>query len=293
MTKMRLSPVLLWDGNHQVLSRKFELHQKTGNLIEFAKRLKVWDVDEIIVLNIASNYDSDRHDATTQKRFCQIIREVSQDCFAPLVAGGGIDSVASIDDAVRAGADRVIINSAAYSNIELIRQASAVFGSQAIIGGIDVRKKGCAFKTYSAAGKKEQPLSPLEWATQLQDAGVGEILLQSIDDDGAGAGFNLELIKSICEALRVPVVALGGAGCPNDFKSAIEAGASAAAASNLFVFKELSYANIKTELSKNLDTRDCNLFDFHAVRQMAEQENTAESKEKSLWNLLDGTGLME
>ena len=117
--------------------------------------------------------------------------------------------------------------------------------------------------------------------------------MQSIDQDGLGNGYNLELIKSVCMASKIPVVALGGARSGNDFKSVIEVGAGSAAASNLFVFNELSYPKIKTELSQNCNTRNCTLFDFHAIRQKARQESTLESQERSLWSLLDGSGLME
>ncbi|WP_417613180.1 HisA/HisF-related TIM barrel protein [Owenweeksia hongkongensis] len=293
MTNIRLTPVLLWDGSHQVLSRNFKFHQKTGNLIDFAGRLKVWDVDEIIVLNIAPYYNSNLDKIESHKKFCEVISEISQDCFAPLIAGGGLNSVSSIDDIIHAGADRVIINSAAYSNLELVTQAAKVLGSQAIIGGIDVRKEGTAFKTYSNAGTEEQSLNPVDWAVTLQEAGAGEILVQSIDQDGLGNGYDLEIIEKIRIPLEVPIVALGGARSSNDFKRVIEIGASSAAASNLFVFNELSYPKIKTELSQSCNTRHCSLFDFHAVRQKANQESTTESQERSLWSLLDNSGLME
>ncbi|WP_412557512.1 HisA/HisF-related TIM barrel protein [Thalassospira sp. MIT1370] len=294
MTQKRVTPVLLWDGTHHVLSRDFNRHQRTGNLLEFAKRLKVWDVDEIVILNISSYRNSHpfRNNISDLTNLCKLVREVSENCFAPLIVGGGIRDIREIHSIFQSGADRVLLNSSTHRNIEIVSNAAKVFGSQAIIAGIDVKLEGHEHVVYSEGRTVPESCPPLEWARTLQEAGAGEILLQSIDRDGTTFGYDLPIIKAMRNVIDIPLMALGGAGTHDDFRLAIEAGADAAAAANLFTFSELSYPKVKDAITSKVDTRSSNFFDFQAVKRKAEKELSSASKESALWNMLDETGLM-
>jgi imidazoleglycerol phosphate synthase cyclase subunit len=248
----RLIPVLLLKNGLIVRSQLFDVHQSIGNPMHTVRRLSNWNVDELVLLDISTE---DRHDLRRDDLQVQysastllgLLPEIAKLCFMPLAVGGRIRSMEDMRERFSRGADKCVINSEAFRNPELIQQGSQAYGAQAIVVSIDVlRGSNGDAEVYIDGGKTPTGRSPVEWALECERLGAGEILLNSIDRDGAGGGYDLELIESVCEAVSIPVIACGGAGCYEDFVPAItQAGASAAAAANIFNFYELAYPNAK------------------------------------------------
>jgi cyclase len=163
----------------------------------------------------------------------------------PLTIGGGVTQLSQCRDLLRAGADKVLINTAAYDNPSLIREASRAFGTQCVVAGVDVREGVC----YAECGRRRTPLDPVAWSRKLEDLGAGEILLTSIERDGTMQGYAYDLIAQVSSAVGIPVIASGGAGSYSDMHAAILAGASAVAAASIFHFTEQTPLEAKRYLA--------------------------------------------
>jgi cyclase len=180
-----------------------------------------------------------------------ILDEVSKTCFMPLTWGGGIRTLDDIRTRISRGADKITLNTAAFQTPDLITQASKVFGSQAVVVSIDVlRHDDGRLEVFVDGGKQATGLDPADWAKQVEALGAGEILVNSIDRDGTGAGYDIDLIKNVAAATTLPVIALGGVGRYEHYADGIKAGASAVAAANIWHFKELSDRGGKRALAK-------------------------------------------
>jgi len=261
MLKNRLIPVLLLKNGLLVRSEKFSIHQVIGNPIHEVKRFNEWNVDELIYLDITedSNYDIRRSDTKTKEMISpiEILNEVSKSCFMPLTWGGKITNVEQMRQLFANGADKIAINSEAFRNNNLITQGAAMFGSQAIVVSIDVF---CdidnKYEVFIDGGKTPTGMQPREWAVIAEKMGAGEILLQSINRDGIGSGYDLKLIGDISNAVKIPVIACSGVGDYRHYAQGINAGASAVAAANIWHFKELSDRNAKRAMEKaNINIR--------------------------------------
>jgi cyclase len=167
-----------------------------------------------------------------------VLTEIASECFMPVTYGGGVRDVGAIRQVLSTGIEKVAINSYAIENPDFVRAAAEKYGSSTIVVSIDVRKKMFGrYEVFSHGGKKGTSLDPVEFATTMEKMGAGEILLTAIDRDGTQEGYNLELIKSVTDAVGIPVVACGGAGKVDDFRAAVkEAGASACAAGSMVVY---------------------------------------------------------
>lgn len=253
MLKKRLIPVLFLKNGLIVRSQEFSDFREFGNPIGQLERLNDWVADELIYIDITreGDYDlkRDDHKIKVENDVISILREISKQCFMPLTFGGRIKS---FDDAARFitnGADKVVINSAAYSNPKLITQVANHFGSQCAVIGIDVRFENGRHTLYIDQGKVKTPEDPCDWAKRAADCGAGEIFLNSIDRDGTANGFDLVIIDKICKAVNIPVIVCGGAGSFEDFAEVFRTTqASAVAAGNIFNFMENAYVRAKKYL---------------------------------------------
>lgn len=227
--RKRVIPVLLIDGNRRLVKTvKFGERTYVGDPFNVVRLFNEKEVDEIVVLDI---------DASAQGRAPDfgLIRELSSECFMPLAYGGGITELAHCEELNRAGVEKYVLGHGAL-NHDLVRAVSRDIGSQAVVACVDVQGQGGAARCMTRSASAATGKTPLQLCRELQDLGVGEIILQSIDRDGMRGGYDLDLIGQVANALSVPVVALGGAGQAQHLAQGLHAGASAAASGSTFVF---------------------------------------------------------
>lgn len=208
---------------------KFEDPKYVGDPINAIKIFNEKEIDELVFLDIT---------ATRENRApnFELISKIAGECFMPFAYGGGIRNIEDIKKLFSIGVEKAVINTYGFLNPEFIRQAAKKFGSQSIVVSIDVKRNENRREVMINNGKKGTGISPQDAARKMEEMGAGEILLNSVDNDGAMSGYDLELIKEVSESVNIPVIACGGAGKIADFKSAIDAGASAVAAGSMFVF---------------------------------------------------------
>jgi len=230
MLKTRVIPVLLLRGSGLVKGNKFKDHKYVGDPINAVKIFNDKEVDELVFLDIEAT------EKNTGPNF-ELLEDIATEAFIPFAYGGGITSKAQAVRLFKLGVEKVIINSAAFENPQLIKELSAGFGAQSVVVCIDVKKNFWGkYDVFVRNGKVKTKLSPIEYAKRIQDLGAGELIVSSIDKDGTNSGYDLELLKSITDQVNVPVVALGGARNLDDFKQAVsQANVSAVAAGDMFV----------------------------------------------------------
>ncbi|MEE1867160.1 AglZ/HisF2 family acetamidino modification protein [Pseudomonas auratipiscis] len=231
MYRARVIPCLLVRDNGLVKTRKFKDAVYIGDPVNAVRIFSDKEVDEIVVLDIDASREG-------REPNYELIEEMAGEAFMPMAYGGGIRTIDQVRKLIRSGIEKVVINSAAAESMDVIRQAAELFGSQAVVGAVDVRKT--LFGGYRVVVKSasvEIKVSLDEHVQRLVNAGVGEIFLNSVDRDGMMAGYDIGLIQSVSEKVNVPVVACGGAGTPEHLAQAVkEGGASAVAAGSMFVF---------------------------------------------------------
>ena len=255
MLKVRVVPCLLLMNGQLVRSEKFVEHQVIGYPVHEVARFNEWAVDELVYLDISRDdgYDVGRDDHKVRD-LCgpiEILDHLSRTCFVPLTFGGRIESVDDMHARFTHGADKIAVNTAAFDSPGLVTAGARRFGSQAIVVSIDVvRHDDGRLEVFVDRGRRATGAHPTEWAHEAEARGAGEILLQSIDRDGTGRGYDVDLVASVSDAVDIPVVALGGVGNYEHFAKAVTAGASAVAAANIFHFKELSDRNAKRALQR-------------------------------------------
>lgn len=245
MLKKRLIPVLLLQNGLLVRSHLFKVHQVIGNPVYEVQRFNEWNVDELIYLDITVDdcYDlrRDDHKLKGLNDPLSILDAISKSCFMPLTWGGRIRSVEDMRERIGRGADKIAINTGAFRTPNLITDGSKLFGSQAIVVSIDVmRYPDGDCEVFIDGGRTRTGMKPEDWARQVEDLGAGEILLQSIDRDGTGRGYDLELVHTVASSTSIPIIVCGGVGRYEHYTDGIRAGASAVAAANIWHFKELA-----------------------------------------------------
>jgi cyclase len=233
MLKTRIIPTLLWKDHGLVKGVGFDSWRRVGTVLPSIKVYSTREVDELMLVDITATIEGRGPD-------CESVAELSAECFVPLTVGGGIRTIEDIRDLLRAGADKVSINSAAYAQPKLVREAAARFGSQCIVASIDARRQpDGGLVCVSHSGTHPQDRHPGEWARELERLGAGEIVVTSVERDGTMQGYDLELVGAVASAVRIPVIASGGAGNPAHLLEALRAGgASAVAAASMFHFTE-------------------------------------------------------
>lgn len=253
MKKKRLIPVLLLKDGFLVQSRSFSTYRNLGNPVTATKRLNAWGPDEIIYLDISKsdNYDLRRDDIKHPNRnnFLDILEDVARVTFAPITIGGKVRALRDVEQRLRKGADKVSINTKALEEPRFITEMANEFGSQCVVVSMDVKIIDGEHRVMAHGGMKEMRYDPVEWAHIVQNSGAGEILLNSVDRDGQKVGFDIELIDKVSSRVRIPVIALGGAGEWEHFAEVfLRTKADAVAAANLFQHMEQSLYLIKKQL---------------------------------------------
>jgi cyclase len=230
MYSKRVIPCLLLRGNGLIKTRKFKDPLYIGDPVNAVRIFSEKEVDEIIVLDIEASLQG-------REPNYELISEIAGECFMPITYGGGINSLNHARKLIRLGVEKVVINSAAYSSLEIISEIANVFGSQAVVAAIDVKKKLIGgYKLFSNSGTKEINVTLEDHVLGLAKSGAGELFINSIDNDGQMQGYDIDLIKKTTKIVNIPVTICGGAGSVEHFKMAFDAGASAAAAASLFMF---------------------------------------------------------
>jgi len=243
MLKKRLIPCILVRDNLLVQSINFSKYLPIGKpkiAIEYFNR---WDVDEIVVLDITPNKKD-------HENLIHLTEHISKIAFVPLTVGGGVKSTEDINKLLKAGADKVSINTNAVLNPEFITKASKVFGSQDIVISIDVKTDiDNNYEVYIFGGREKTGIDPFTWSKKIEKLGAGEILLNSIDRDGMKNGYDIQLIRSVVDSVNIPVIAIGGVGKISDIPLGItEGNADAVAAANIFQYLEHSTIQAKAAM---------------------------------------------
>lgn len=243
MHTKRIIPCLDVKEGRVVKGTNFVGLRDAGDPVERAAAYDIEGADELVFLDITASFEE-------RKAMLDVIRETAGQVFMPLTVGGGISSVDDIRNALRAGADKTSLNSAAVKNPQLIADGAKLFGSQCIVLAIDARRTGDhKWEVYVQGGRKATGLDAVEWAKKGVALGAGEILLTSMDADGTKNGYDVELTKAITSVVNVPVIASGGAGKLEDFYEVlVEGGADAVLAASLFHYKELTISQVKEYL---------------------------------------------
>ena len=242
----RIIPCLDVAGGRVVKGVNFKDLVDAGDPVELAKKYNLEGADELTFLDISASIEER---ATT----LEIVRKTAEQVFIPLTVGGGIRSAENVNELLRAGADKVSINTAAISRPVLINEISDRFGNQVLVLSVDARRADTksGFEVTTHGGRKSSGLDALAWIEEGILRGVGEILLNSMDADGTKSGFDIEMLKAVRKISSVPVIASGGAGKISDFAQAIEAGADAVLAASVFHFGEFTIADVKKDLAKH------------------------------------------
>jgi cyclase len=245
MLKKRIIPKFLVRGGRLVKAvHFFDNVREAGNPVSTAKVYDSYGVDEMIFVDI---------DATPEGRVMtgSIIERVSEEVFMPFTVGGGISSLGHIEQLLKSGADKVSINSAAIADPAFVTSAASRFGDQCIVVSIDYREEEGGRRVFTRCGNEATDHDPVSWALRMQDAHAGEILLTSIDRDGAMSGYDLDIIHILSEKLDIPLIASSGAGSLAHCMQALEAGASAITISSMFIFSDHSPIKVRSYLATN------------------------------------------
>lgn len=244
MLTKRIIPCLDVHEGRVVKGVNFVNLRDAGDPVEIAKAYDRAGADELVFLDITASSDN-------RQTVVDMVRRTAEQVFIPFTVGGGIRTVEDFRLLLRAGADKISVNSAALDRPELIAEAADKFGRQCVVAAIDARRRpdGSGWNVYKHGGRLDTWLDALEWAVRADRLGAGEILLTSMDCDGTKAGYDLELTRAVADAVSVPVIASGGAGTLEHFKEALtEGGADAALAASLFHYKELEIREVKEYL---------------------------------------------
>ncbi|WP_329194487.1 MULTISPECIES: imidazole glycerol phosphate synthase subunit HisF [unclassified Streptomyces] len=239
---VRVIPCLDVDNGRVVKGVNFQNLRDAGDPVEMAKLYDAEGADELTFLDITAS-------SGNRETTYDVVRRTAEQVFIPLTVGGGVRTADDVDRLLRAGADKVGVNTAAIERPELIREIAERFGRQVLVLSVDARRTASgAFEVTTHGGRKSAGIDAVEWAHRAAELGAGEILLNSMDADGTKDGYDTEMIAAVREHVRVPVIASGGAGKLEHFPPAIEAGADAVLAASVFHFGDLRIGEVKNTL---------------------------------------------
>ncbi|MFW6134632.1 MAG: imidazole glycerol phosphate synthase subunit HisF [Elusimicrobiota bacterium] len=246
MLAKRIIPCLDIKDGRVVKGIEFKGLRDAGDPVEAAERYSKEGADELVFLDIAASGEK-------RKTRLDLVDRTASRVFIPYTVGGGINSIQDINDLLRAGADKVSINTKAVENPRLIEESSREFGSQCIVCAIDAKRVGCEQKwqVYTYGGKKNTGLDVLDWAKKVEELGAGEILLTSMDADGTQNGYDIDLTSSVCRDVNIPVIASGGAGNLQHLVDVLKCGADAVLAASIFHYSKYTIRQAKEYLKQH------------------------------------------
>ena len=246
MITKRIIPCLDVRDGRVVKGTNFENLNDVSSPIELGRLYSECGADELVFYDITASSDG-------RKLFTDILTQVAENIFIPLTVGGGINTVEDFDRVLKCGADKVSVNSGAIRNPDLIRQAAEKYGNQCVVLSVDVKRVDGQFRVFAKGGREDTGIEAISWIKRCVENGAGEVVVNSIDTDGVRSGFDLELLKLVCDAVNVPVIASGGAGCEEDFVElfreipSIDAGLAA----SIFHFGQVKISDLKQTLKEN------------------------------------------
>ena len=245
MVSKRIIPCLDVKDGRVVKGTNFVNLRDAGSAVELAERYYKEGADELVFLDITATEEK-------RKTLVELVTAVAKAIRIPFTVGGGISTLEDIDVLLKAGADKISLNSSIVKNPELITQAARRFGSQAVVAAVDVKTINNSYKVFVKGGKEETALEGIQWCNRVTELGAGEILLTSMDRDGTRNGYDLNLLTTVVKNVSIPVIASGGAGSKKDFLDAfVTADVDACLAAGLFHYNELSIADLKKYLTEN------------------------------------------
>ena len=246
MITKRIIPCLDVKGGRVVKGVNFEGLNDVSSPVVLARYYSECGADELVFYDITASYEE-------RALFTDILREVAETIFIPLTVGGGINTLSDFDRVLKCGADKVSVNSGAIKNPLLIREAAEKYGSQCVVLSADIKRVDGEFRVFSKGGREDTGMEAISWIKKSVGLGAGEVVVNSIDTDGVKGGFDIELLRAVCEAVNVPVIASGGAGAVSHFTELFHEipDIDAALAASVFHFGEIKIPELKAEMQKN------------------------------------------
>ncbi len=246
MITKRIIPCLDVKNGRVVKGVNFEGLSDVSSPVDLARYYSDNGADELVFYDITAS-------AENRSLFTDILRQVARSIFIPLTVGGGINSLDDFHRVLKCGADKVSVNSGAIKNPGLIREAALKYGNQCVVLSVDIKRINNSFTVFSKGGRENTGMDAIQWIKNCVGNGAGEIVVNSIDTDGVKTGFDLEMLEAVCNAVQVPVIASGGAGCIKDFVTLFKKlpKVDAGLAASIFHFGEVQISHLKSELIKN------------------------------------------
>lgn len=243
MITKRIIPCLDVRDGRVVKGTNFKGLRDVSSPVELAKFYSDGGADELVFYDITASSDG-------RELFTDILCETAKKVFIPLTVGGGINTVADFDRVLKCGADKVSVNSGAIRNPDLIYEAAKLYGDQCVVLSVDVKRVDGEFRVFAKGGREDTGMEAISWIKRCVDNGAGEIVVNSIDTDGVKGGFDIEMLKAVCDVVSVPVIASGGAGKIDDFIELFNAlpGVDAGLAASIFHFGEVDIKDLKTKM---------------------------------------------
>jgi cyclase len=244
MISKRIIPCFDVRNGMVVKGTKFENIKEVSEPVVLAKKYNEMGADELVFYDITASFEE-------RKLFTEVVEKIANEVFIPLTVGGGINSVEDFSRVLKAGADKVSINSSAVSNPQLISDAAKKFGAQCVVLSIDVKRVEGKFMVFVKGGRENTGLDAIEWAKKGEELGAGELVVNSMDSDGVKNGFDKELLEAISKVVTIPIIASGGAGNMEHFKDVFEVkGVDAGLAASIFHFGEVEIPELKKYLKE-------------------------------------------
>ena len=251
MFTKRIIPCLDVNGGRVVKGVNFASLRDVSSPVELAEFYSSSGADELVFYDITASSDG-------RRLFADILRETASRVFIPLTVGGGIREVEDFDRVLKCGADKVSVNSGAITNPDIIPRAAEKYGSQCVVLSVDIKRVDGAFHVFKNGGRIDTGIEAIEWIRRGVENGAGEIVVNSIDTDGVGGGFDIEMLRAVCDAVKVPVIASGGAGCTEDFIKLFKEvpDVDAGLAATVFHFGQIKIPELKRVLrAEGIDMR--------------------------------------
>ena len=246
MITKRIIPCLDVKNGRVVKGVNFAGLNDVASPVELAKYYSEAGADELVFYDITAS-------AEGRRLFTDILTETARQVFIPLTVGGGINTTEDFDRVLKCGADKVSVNSGAIRNPSLVRDAARLYGDQCVVLSVDVKRVDGEFRVFAKGGREDTGMEAVGWIRRCVDMGAGEIVVNSMDTDGVKRGFDLEMLNAVCEAVSVPVIASGGAGCMEDFVTLFKTlpKVDAGLAASIFHFGEVRIADLKRTMAEN------------------------------------------